>query len=65
MKLEDTFYSDAKVCVYRLNFLYPGTEIVFKSRSSYNDPKYLTKIFFHDEMPVDKAGDFHFRFLHW
>jgi transglutaminase-like putative cysteine protease len=55
-EIENTFYSDAKVCVYRFNFLYPGTEIVFKSRTTYNDPKYLTKIFFHDELPVEKRN---------
>jgi hypothetical protein len=53
-EVEDVFYSDAKVCVYGLNFLYQGTEIVFKSRTIYNDPKYLTKVFFHEDMPVEK-----------
>lgn len=53
-EVEDTFYSDAKVCVYGFNFLHPGTEIVFKSKIAYQDPKYLTKIFFHEDMPVEK-----------
>jgi transglutaminase-like putative cysteine protease len=51
-EVEDIFYSDAKVCSYKLNFLYEGTETIFKSKSLYDDPRYLTKVFFHDELPV-------------
>lgn len=49
----DVFYSDAKLCSYKFNFLHEGTEISFKSKARYNDPKYLTKVFFHDELPVE------------
>lgn len=49
----DIFYSDAKLCSYKFNFLHEGTEISFKSRLRYSDPKYLTKVFFHDELPVE------------
>jgi len=50
---ESIFYSDAKVCSYYFNFLYDGTEISFSSKSKYDDPRYLTKVFFQDDEPCD------------
>lgn len=50
----DVFYSDAKVCSYSFDILYEATEISFKSEKIYNDPKYLTKVFFHDQDPAEK-----------
>lgn len=52
-EVDDIFYSDAKMCTYRFNFLQEGTEISFKSKARYSDAKYLTKVFFHDELPVE------------
>jgi transglutaminase-like putative cysteine protease len=52
-EVEDIFYSDAKVCSYKFNFLAAGTEIIFKSKLLYHDPKYLTKVFFHDVLSID------------
>lgn len=51
-ELESVFYSDAKVCSYRFNFLYEATEVSFKASTQYDDPKYLTRIFFHDSDPA-------------
>jgi transglutaminase-like putative cysteine protease len=53
-EVDDVFYSDSKVCSYKFNLLNEGTEVTFKTKSVYNDPKYLTKVFFHDELPVEE-----------
>jgi transglutaminase-like putative cysteine protease len=53
-EVDGIFYSDARICSYKFSFLHEGTEISFKSKVKYNDPKYLTKVFFHDELPVEK-----------
>jgi hypothetical protein len=52
-EVDDIFYSDAKMCSYRFNFLHEGTEITFRSKVKFDDPKYLTKVFIHDDVPVD------------
>jgi transglutaminase-like putative cysteine protease len=49
----DIFFSDAKVCSYRMNFLNEGTEISFDWRTVLDDPRYLTKVFFHDDKPIE------------
>jgi transglutaminase-like putative cysteine protease len=51
-EVDDIFYSDAKMCTYKFNFLHEGTEITFKSKARYADAKYMTKVFFHDDLPV-------------
>ncbi|MEJ7644927.1 MAG: transglutaminase domain-containing protein [Chryseolinea sp.] len=51
-EVENVFYSDAKVCSYNFNFLSLGTEISFRSRTRYTDPRYFTRIFFHDVEPA-------------
>jgi transglutaminase-like putative cysteine protease len=53
-EVEDIFYSDAKVCAYKFFLLSPGTEVTFTSRQTYTDTRYLTKIFFHDDLPVEE-----------
>jgi hypothetical protein len=55
-EVDDIFYSDAKVCSYKINFVHEGTEITFKSESIYDDPRYLTKVFFHDELGVENRS---------
>jgi transglutaminase-like putative cysteine protease len=52
-EVEDIFYSDSKVCAYKLSFLYEATEISTRSRVRYDDPKYLTTVFFHEDEPVE------------
>lgn len=52
-EVDNVFYSDAKMCAYKFNFLYEGTEISFKSKGKYTDPKYLTKVFLHDDLAVE------------
>src|SRR5258708_7737101 len=52
-EVESIFYSDDKVCSYKFNFLYEATDVSFQSKSRYDDPRYLTKIFFHDDDPAD------------
>lgn len=52
-EVDGIFYSDARFCSYKFNFLHEGTEASFKSRLKYSDPKYLTKVFFHDHLPVE------------
>ncbi|HEU5292189.1 MAG TPA: transglutaminase domain-containing protein [Cyclobacteriaceae bacterium] len=49
----DIFYSDSKVCSYLMNFLYEGSEITLNSKVKYDDPKYLTYLFFHDSRPIE------------
>jgi len=52
-EVDNIFYSDSKLCAYRLNFQFEGTTISIKNRVKYDDPKYLTTVFFHDEEPVE------------
>lgn len=52
-EVDGIFYSDARLCSYKFNFLHEGTEVSFKSQLKYSDPKYLTKVFFHDHLPVE------------
>ncbi len=52
-EVDNIFYSDSKLCAYRINFLYEGTTITVKNRVKYDDPKYLTTIFFHEMEPVE------------
>src|SRR5690606_20940627 len=53
-EVDGIFYSDAKVCSWRVNFLREGTEITFSSSKRFSDPRYLTKVFLHDEIAVGK-----------
>lgn len=48
----DVFYSDAQICAYKLNFEYKGRSALFQANTVYTDPKYITQIFFHDDVPV-------------
>lgn len=52
-EVESIFYSDAKVCVYKFNMLYEASEVTITSHKQYTDPRYLTKIFFHDQDPTE------------
>ncbi|MBL6448435.1 transglutaminase domain-containing protein [Fulvivirga sp. 29W222] len=48
----DIFYSDAMICAYRFVMSLQGQGVDFESKTVYSDPRYLTKIFFHDDIPV-------------
>lgn len=52
-EVDGIFYSDSKLCAYRMSFLYEGTEISLKNRVRYDDPKYLTTVYFHEDKPVE------------
>lgn len=51
-ELDDIFYTDAKMCLYMSEILYEASEVSFKAKRVYKDPKYLTKVFFHEESPT-------------
>lgn len=51
-EIEDIFYSDAKICTYYFDLLYEASEVGFSSERIYKDPKYLTKVFFHEQDPT-------------
>jgi transglutaminase-like putative cysteine protease len=48
---EDIFYSDGQVCVYRAQLSQLGQVVNYESSILYKDPKYLTQVFFHEDMP--------------
>jgi hypothetical protein len=51
-EVESIFYSDAKVCSYPYKFVYRGDEMTFTSSLRFTDARYLTRVLFHDELPV-------------
>lgn len=51
----DIFYSDAQICAYQFAMSLQGQGVDFYSKTVYTDPRYLTKIFFHDNIPVIKG----------
>ncbi|WP_282038119.1 transglutaminase-like domain-containing protein [Saccharicrinis aurantiacus] len=53
-EVNNIFYTDAKLAQYSTQLLYEGTEVTFKSTTEYTDPKYLTKVFFQDDVPIHK-----------
>lgn len=53
-KSEGIFYSDAQVCAYHFSFSLPGAVAAFEAKTVYTDTKYLTYVFFHDEIPAVK-----------
>ena len=50
----DIFYSDAQICGYKFNMDFKGQAVDFNSKTVYSDPRYLTKVFFHDELPTSE-----------
>ena len=49
---DDIFYSDAQVCAYKFYFNVQGRPVDFSAKTVYTDTKYLTYVFFHDEIPT-------------
>lgn len=50
----EIFYSDAQLCAYRFSLPDPGQVARYEATKRYNDPKYLTHVFFHYESPVEQ-----------
>lgn len=48
----DIFYSDAQLCAYKFYMGMQGQGVNFQSKTIFTDPRYLTKIFFQDDIPV-------------
>lgn len=51
---DDIFYTDGQVCVYRSTISQVGQVVAYESTTLYNDPKYLTQVFFTEEYPSKK-----------
>ncbi len=49
---EGIFYSDMQICAYHFVMPEQGDIVHFDSEMAYKDPRYLTKLFFHEEQPV-------------
>jgi len=47
------FYSDAQICGYIFDMRQKGRFANFKSTLVYDDPRYLTKVYFHDDFPSE------------
>lgn len=50
----EIFYSDAQVCAYKFYMSLQGQVVDFNAKTIFTDPRYLTKIFFHDDIPVEE-----------
>ncbi|OJJ15854.1 hypothetical protein BKI52_36660 [marine bacterium AO1-C] len=48
------FYSDAQVCQYPFRFILEGETQKLNLTKHYNDPRYFTRVFFTDQLPVVK-----------
>ena len=48
------FYSDAQICAYKVHLNLMGEYVHFQSTKHYKDPKYLTHIYFHEDLPNRK-----------
>ena len=51
---DDIFYTDGQVCVYKSALSQVGQFVAYESSTLYNDPKYLTQVFFNEEYPSKK-----------
>jgi transglutaminase-like putative cysteine protease len=52
--IDNIFHSDAKIQTVSFKKALAGQVANYTSKKDFNDPKYLTKIFFHDDMPIEK-----------
>ncbi|MDH5381032.1 MAG: transglutaminase-like domain-containing protein [Cyclobacteriaceae bacterium] len=50
----DIFYSDAQLCGYSFPLSKIGSQAFFKSKKVFLDPKYLTKVIFHERQAVEE-----------
>lgn len=50
--IQGIFYSDAQICRYPLEFKKAGETLTLQTIKHYNDVKYLTSIYFHEELPI-------------
>ncbi len=53
-EVDNVFYSDARVCAYTIELLYEGSEVTIESERTFEDARYLTKVFFHEQDPALK-----------
>jgi Transglutaminase-like superfamily len=51
---EGIFYSDAKVCLVQVPLDEKGLPITFAYDKTYKDIKYLTSVYFHEQVPVEE-----------
>ncbi|WP_299455333.1 transglutaminase family protein [uncultured Microscilla sp.] len=50
--IQGIFYSDAQICRYPLEFKNAGQTLSLKTLKQYNDVKYLTSVYFHEDLPT-------------
>ena len=50
--IQGIFYSDAQICRYPLEFTKAGETLTLNTTKHYNDVKYLTSIYFHEDLPI-------------
>jgi hypothetical protein len=53
-QMDNIFHSDARLCAYSVKMPLAGERIDYSTIKTYNDPKYLTKIFIHENVPIEK-----------
>lgn len=54
--IQGIFYSDAQICRYPLEFQKAGETLTFRTTKQYNDVKYLTSIYFHEDLPISNKS---------
>lgn len=50
--IQGVFYSDAQICRYPLEFKNAGQTLSLKTLKKYHDVKYLTSVYFHEDLPT-------------
>lgn len=50
--IQGIFYSDAQICRYPLEFKKAGETLTLKTTKQFNDVKYLTSVYFHEDLPA-------------
>ena len=53
---EGIFYSDAKVCMVSIPLETKGLPVNFSYEKKYKDVKYLTSVYFHENIPVEEKA---------
>lgn len=54
--IQGIFYSDAQICRYPLEFSKAGQTLNLKTVKHYNDVKYLTSVYFHEDLPISSKN---------
>ena len=50
--IQGIFYSDAQICRYPLEFKKAGETLSLETTKQFNDVKYLTSVYFHEDLPA-------------